>query len=611
MRNIYTDFYDKIRRHEPISNVVSSKVSLKKKGNEYSGICPFHSEKTPSFTVNDFKNFYHCFGCGAHGDSIKFISETSGMQYKEAANFLADRYGIARPKISKKEQEIFDKSDYLYKVMEIASQFYHNNMSKPCLDYINKRKIPDQIIESHMLGYGGNSGSLLEYCKGKNIDVQTLLEAGLIKENENFKSSKYFELFSERLTFPIKNIYGKIIGFGGRRLDDKLPKYINSPDTIIFHKSEHFYGEHNAINAAHKTNRMILVEGYMDVISFNQIGVMEAVASLGTAVNEKHLQKIWRYADAAVICLDGDEAGSRAANKLIDMALEHISAEKRITFVQLPQNLDPDSFIKQNGKTRMLDLLSQGHNLSDMIWLSELKEISYNNNQISAESKAALEKKINERVKLIKCELTAKNFREFFKNKLWLLTRGNKNNFNNLENVRAQNLAQTKLLSEQQMLEDTILLMIAEFPELLKNEEFYHDMQSLSLNDEKKQGLKEAILSMRVEEMHKEDKINSDFVAEYIKKAGFFNTFLVLCEVNNKYLDLSYIKRNPTKLPLYFKLTWKKLFLIKLKEEYSEIVGNILVDNESDHQLRLKAYVDEIQAAYKDIQDLTNNLSNI
>lgn len=226
-------FYDSLRNVIHLSDVVKAKVNLTRKGGEYSGLCPFHPEKTPSFTVSDAKKFYHCFGCGAHGDAIKFTCETFGLSYQDAAIKLAGDYGIELPKLTKEQERIYEESDEIYNILELALEFFKSSHTSQSLNYLNHRGIDSKVINSFSIGFAPSGGKLQQFFESKSIPLKNLVKAGLAGKRDD---GKIYEIFHDRIMFPIKNIYNKIIGFGGRVLGDGLPKYINSPETLVFKK---------------------------------------------------------------------------------------------------------------------------------------------------------------------------------------------------------------------------------------------------------------------------------------------------------------------------------------------------------------------------------------
>jgi DNA primase len=338
------DFFETIRASIVVSSVVRQRVALTKRGVEYTGLCPFHSEKSPSFTVNDIKRFYHCFGCGAHGDVIRFVSETSGLKPKEAAIKLAEENGIEVPKLSKAEEKLYEEIDQIHHILNLAAEFFHKNLNEKTISYLKSRDIKDATVNAFFLGYAPNDKSLTKYLEKHKIPLMMMNKAGLVSKGED---DKVYEVFRDRLMFPIKNIYGKVIGFGGRTMSDANPKYLNSPETIVFKKNETLYGEDKAMAESYRQGSMIVVEGYMDVIALQKNGFENVVASLGTAVTNNHITKLWRSCDEIIMCLDGDEAGIKASQKVVDLSITQVNHNKSISFILLPNKQDPDDILQK------------------------------------------------------------------------------------------------------------------------------------------------------------------------------------------------------------------------------------------------------------------------
>ncbi|MEM6338321.1 MAG: DNA primase, partial [Pseudomonadota bacterium] len=402
------EFYNHLRNTIRISDVVRQRLVLTRKGNEHLGLCPFHDEKTPSFTVNDSKKFYHCFGCSAHGDVIRFVSETNGISYKEAAIKIANDNGIELPKMSAAQEQKYEEADQIYNILSLATEFFQKNINKNTVEYLKTRGVTSNSIEKFSIGFAPGGGLLEKFFQQKSIPLKDLLKSGLFGKKED---GRIYEVFNKRIMFPIRNVYNKIVGFGGRATGDTMPKYINSPETMVFKKSEIMYGENVATGQSYKDNYSIIVEGYMDVIALHQAGFKQAVASLGTSVTENHIKKLWRSADEVIACLDGDSAGVRASGRLINMVLPQISADKIMSFIEIPKGVDPDDLIKNKGANAFESLLDRRIGLSEMIWKMEFNGKSFR----TAESKSLLEKKLNEYSFQIQDDSLKVNFRRYFK----------------------------------------------------------------------------------------------------------------------------------------------------------------------------------------------------
>ena len=319
----FTDsFIDELKQRLPISRVISSKVKLSRSGPMLKGLCPFHNEKTPSFTVHDHKSMYYCFGCHASGDIIKFITETEKLNFNEAVKQLAAMAGMELPKLSKKDLAFEKQRTSLIEIVAKAGEWFAKQLklsnNYQALEYLKKRGLNEHDIKIFSLGYAPAKG-LISFLEKSGFSVNLAVEAGLAIKTEN---NDYIERFRNRIIFPIRNQKGQIVGFGGRTLSTEImPKYLNSPETPLFKKNNLLYAADIARNYSIKSDKVIVVEGYMDAIYMHKAGLQETVAALGTAFNAKHLQLLWGLANEPVLCFDGDSAGRRAARKALDGAL--------------------------------------------------------------------------------------------------------------------------------------------------------------------------------------------------------------------------------------------------------------------------------------------------
>ncbi len=340
-------FIDDLLARIDIVELIDTRVTLKKTGVNYAACCPFHTEKTPSFTVSPTKQFYHCFGCGAHGNAIGFLMAYDRLEFIDAIETLAHQLGMMIPnEIAQETQKSY--SD-LYGLLEKATQYYQTqlNQAPNAQSYLQKRGVSAEMIQRFRIGFApaGWDSLLRHLVKSSAIKAQ-LVEAGmLIKSNQG----KIYDRFRERLMFPIRDLRGRIIGFGGRTLGSDTPKYLNSPETPIFHKGSELYGLFEARQANQKLDQVLIVEGYMDVIALAQHGLTQAVATLGTATSSKHLQRLFRYTQELIFCFDGDDAGQHAAWRALEICLPMMRDGLQIRFMFLPQGEDPDSLIRKEG----------------------------------------------------------------------------------------------------------------------------------------------------------------------------------------------------------------------------------------------------------------------
>ncbi len=343
-------FINELQDRVDIAAVIGSRVALKKGGKDLQGLCPFHDEKTPSFTVSPAKNMYYCFGCGAGGDAIKFLEEFEGLSFTEAVESLAASVGMEVPRAQSKSPAR-DLAP-LFEAMSAAEGFYKAQLktSPQAIDYLKGRGLTGQIAAEFKLGFAPDAwDGLLEALAGgvRPLPSKVLLEAGLIGRNER---GREYDRFRGRIMFPVRDGRGRVIAFGGRLLGDgQGPKYLNSPETPLFRKSLELYGLFEARKFSRQLDSLIVVEGYLDVIALAQVGIRNVVATLGTATGEEHYRKLYRYADEVICCFDGDAAGRRAAWKALEGALGHLDGGRRLKFMFLPDGEDPDTLVRGQG----------------------------------------------------------------------------------------------------------------------------------------------------------------------------------------------------------------------------------------------------------------------
>lgn len=385
-------FIDELRARVSIADVVGAKVKLTKKGREYQGLCPFHNEKTPSFTVNESKGFYHCFGCGAHGDIIKFEMEANGLPFIDALQKLAHQAGLQMPQLSAKDKKEEDERKSLYEIMETACAFFERELRMPDgasgLKYFTeKRGLSPETLKKFRLGFAPNNNALMAHLKAQGIDEKDMKELGLIAIPED-TSRRPHDFFRNRVMIPITNKQGKIIAFGGRVMEKIEPKYLNSPDTPIFNKRRNLYNLDKAREVAYKEKKLIICEGYMDVIALDRYGFGYAVAPLGTALTEEQIAEAWRVCPEPILCLDGDSPGVKAAMRAVDRVLPMLKAGYSLQFLFLPDNQDPDEYLQAHGHDSFAALMRKTSPLIDILW----RKYTENEDSSTPEKKALIEK---------------------------------------------------------------------------------------------------------------------------------------------------------------------------------------------------------------------------
>ncbi|TDO84470.1 DNA primase [Halanaerobium saccharolyticum] len=365
----YSDeFINEVKENVDIVDLVSDYLELKKSGNRYKGLCPFHSEKTPSFFVNPDNNFYHCFGCGAGGDTINFVMEIENLTFVESLKMLAERTGMELPDMSNQQRQHYKVREQLFSLNNLAARFYNyllteTEMGKEAFNYLKERGFNETDIETFNLGYAADEWQLLlNFLQKKGFSVDLIKKAGLISEGKN---NSHYDKFRNRVIFPIFNNRGEVIAFGGRildRADNYGPKYLNSPETPIFSKKKNLYGLHLAKDLIREQNSCIIMEGYTDVIQAHKNGFKNSIASLGTAFTEEQAKLIKRYAENAYIAYDADTAGNKATLRGLDI-LSRTGINVRV--IQLEEGSDPDQLLKNAGEAAFNSLIEDAVNLID------------------------------------------------------------------------------------------------------------------------------------------------------------------------------------------------------------------------------------------------------
>jgi DNA primase len=405
-------FLEDLRARLPVSEVVSKRVKLKKAGREWKGLSPFQQEKTPSFTVNDQKQFYHDFSTGKHGNIFDFVMETDGVTFVEAVERLASMAGLQIPAATPDSARHEQRRKTLYDVMDLAAKFFADNLvsrhGARARGYLADRGITPAVQVQFRMGFASEERfALKEYLGAAGIPVDDMVEAGLLIGGEDIPVP--YDRFRDRVMFPIADARGRIIAFGGRALKKDAPaKYLNSPETPLFHKGDNLYNLPTARKATHDGAPLVVVEGYVDVIAMVGVGFAGAVAPLGTALTENQLQLLWKMADEPILCFDGDKAGQKAAWRAAEMALPHLKPGKSLKFALLPEGQDPDDLARSGGRAAIEEVIGAAGSLSDLIWARELAAGDFT----TPERRAALEARINEIAGGIRDDVVKKYYRQ-------------------------------------------------------------------------------------------------------------------------------------------------------------------------------------------------------
>ncbi len=438
------EYLEEIKTRLKVSTVVSKYVSLKKRGKEYVGLSPFKNEKTPSFTVNDEKEFYHCFATSEHGNIFDFVMKTQNLKFGEAVKHLANLAGM-QPYIFSKQDEEREKKWKIYSSIFLEYvDFYHNQLLKnekysKARHYLRNRSLDKDQVKKFKIGFVEKSPNLFEELK-KNYQIDDLLETGLFYLDE--KKNIYVERFRGRLIFPINNISGQPIALGGRIIEkiDFLAKYVNSPETLFFKKGSNLYNLDLARKLSNKFDNIFLVEGYMDVVGLSKNGIENAVANLGTSLTDKQIFTLYQFFNDIIICFDGDESGYKAALRAAENSLKDMKPEKQISFLFLPDQEDPDSFVNKNGKEYFFDYSKKNKISIHQFIFNHYKKNTQNN----PSSRAIFEKKLRSIANTIKDNYIKKYVLEYFIEKISELTPYTSQNQKNFYTKKTRSLEKTK-----------------------------------------------------------------------------------------------------------------------------------------------------------------------
>ena len=518
------EYLDEIKLRLKVSQVVGKTVQLKKRGKEFVGLSPFKNEKTPSFTVNDEKEFYHCFSTGEHGNIFDFLMKTKSLGFGEVVKILAAEAGMQPYRFSnfdkKKDLRFRTYKSILKEYSEYFARHLFNTNNNEAFEYLKNRGLNKNIIEEFKLGFVPWKNNFYNELL-KNYSEEEINLTGLYYRNETI--GKFVDRFNSRIIFPINNISGDTIAFGGRIIrDSKLAKYINSPETEFYKKGSTIFNLDKAKNCRVDTNEVLLVEGYMDVISVYSSGVKNVIANSGTALTERQIDLIWKFFSDPIICLDGDESGKKAAYRIAERLFPFINEKNKIFFSIMPEGKDPDDFIKENGKQGLINLLKNKEMIQSFIWNYQLSKININ----SPFEISNFEKEIKKIAYSVKDNVLKKYVVENFLDKISNLTpiqtsksRSQFKYFSQKKNFKI--LKETQILhnkrknfSKVQIVEFSILFIILNFFKIAA--EKINDLKSIEFISEKNENLKNTIISL-LSEGYDNEKIQSEINIEYEK----------------------------------------------------------------------------------------------
>ncbi|RXR27672.1 DNA primase [Sphingobium fluviale] len=410
-------FLDELRARTTLSTLIGKSVKVTKAGREYKACCPFHNEKTPSFTINDEKGFYHCFGCGAHGDAIRWMTDNRGLPFMDAVKELADAAGMQVPTPDPRAARQAEAAKGLHEACQAAQDWFEGQLGgiegAEARAYLEKRGITDATRRAFGFGYAPDSRGKLKAAL-KEFPEPLLIEAGLLIQPDD-KGREPYDRFRGRLMIPIRDGRGRVIAFGGRIIGAGEPKYLNSPDTPLFDKGRTLYNLDKALPAARSAGRIIVVEGYMDVVALAQAGIHECVAPLGTALTEHQIERLWKLADVPILCFDGDSAGQKAADRAALRALPLLQPGRSLSFVTLPQGMDPDDLVKARGAAGFESCVASPTPLVERLWLHEQSATP----ATTPEARAGLQQRLNEHASTIAHDLVRREYERALKDRFW------------------------------------------------------------------------------------------------------------------------------------------------------------------------------------------------
>lgn len=593
------ELFDQIKNSLDIVSIIQNTVSLKRKSNgDYLGLCPFHTEKTPSFTVNMRKKFFFCFGCNTNGDVIKFISRITNTSYINAALSLAKQHGIQIEDKFKTTKSEHQENQYILKSLNLAATFFASQLSIKQKQYLYNRSINEKLIKQFQLGYAPGKKYLLDYLEKNKIPLHIISKAGLINKDEN---NNVYEVFRQRIIFPIKNFYKEIIGFGARTMKDIQPKYLNSPETKVFKKSHSFFGEDYALSNTHKHNYVILVEGYCDVIALHSKNCINSLASLGTSISETHLKKLWQHVDEIILCLDQDVAGIRSTNKVINLALPLVTTQKQLSVIILPKDLDPDTAINKN-RVNIYEYIENRLTLSQAILHYTKKQNSF----VSVENKAKLEKNLLDYSNKITDPILRKNYYYFFLKSINNVTQKyrNKKDLSYYKKAATRSILGISTMSNNDsfisQIESSIIYFIIKNSNLIsQHNSLIEEISMIEFKDKGNIELKDLIIEKIGSTIS--GSLNSKDLVDTLNTSKYKTFYEATLE------EKSVLPKNQKEALVSFAILKKRHQIIVLKSELCQIKNT----NDLTNNLKIQQYRTEILKINNEIKNLLTDTKDM
>jgi DNA primase len=574
------EFIERLRNAVSISEVIGKRIAIKRHGREFQALCPFHKEQTPSFTINDDKGFYHCFGCKASGDVIGFIKDYENINYVEAVEKLAGELGILIPQMTQAAQasykKITDLEEVLTKVTYWFTKQLNSTKGKEARIYLENRGIKQNIIEQFQIGFSPNSRDELKNDFAKQgINENELIRAGLLAKSDD---NTTYDRFRGRLIFPIRNSRGKVIAFGGRILPSAnnqnssnrtLAKYINSPETELYKKGEVLFGLDVAKRNAHEKN-IIVAEGYLDVIALHQAGFTTAVAPLGTAITEMQLKLLWQYSKAPIICLDGDEAGKRAMAKAATIALPLLNSNNSLQFVALPLGEDPDSIIKKSGIAIMHQYIDNAKIFSQVIWENALQNFGSK----TAEQKAALDNYLSKTSDVITDNILKSHIKSYFRDQIFSLRKKFTNNKKPLnQNIKPSPIPEIDdYKAHIKPIEEALITHVITDPQILHKEGYAELLANIDFTQPLLDKLRFSVLEIA----SFDENIEKNTLLGQLHEQGFSETIDYLLNNNSDLLNSDLLKNSFEEI---YKIYENKKFAAEFRQAELQLANDMSEEN--------------------------------